>query len=407
MQQYLTEPLKANQLLEKLPENFTGERRANSQRLFLGALRYGHQIQAAIASLAKKRIKTNVRSILLVTGYELLASNEEKRAPIIHCAVEQSKRLVHPSTIGFINAVLRKLPQALAEAQECEDKAVRFSHPDWMIEHWKHELTEADLVGLLAWNQQLPKSYVKHYSGKSEAFAGTKSTVWPQFYEIKPEANWKTEILPLLGRDAFIKDPSTRLAPSLLAPQRGETILDLCAAPGGKSFDLAHEMEMDGRIVAVDLAGSRINRLRENLERLQTDKLKTTIFEADVLQLNPQDFEAADLPTSYDAVMLDAPCSNTGVIQRRTDVKWRLDSTDIQACAHLQKQLLEVAATFVRPGGRIVYSTCSIEKAENLEVVDHFLGSSVGSSFSLKDRSISLPWRTHHDGAAAFLLIRS
>ena len=104
--------------------------------------------------------------------------------------------------------------------------------------------------------------------------------------------------------------------------------------------------------------------------------------------------------------MLDAPCSNTGVIQRRTDVKWRLQHEDIANCAALQKQLLRSAAKFVKPGGRMIYSTCSIERAENSEVVHDFLNSKAGKSFQLDASQTSYPWETGHDGAGAFRLLR-
>jgi 16S rRNA (cytosine967-C5)-methyltransferase len=117
-------------------------------------------------------------------------------------------------------------------------------------------------------------------------------------------------------------------------------------------------------------------------------------------------FEDKSLPSAYDAVMLDAPCSNTGVIQRRTDVKWRLQPNDIKKCAKLQLQLLHSAARFVKAGGRITYSTCSIEAAENQLVVDAFLASKSGRLFKLEKAMASLPWETGHDGAGAFLLRR-
>jgi len=164
-------------------------------------------------------------------------------------------------------------------------------------------------------------------------------------------------------------------------------------------------MELDGHIVALDLPGNRIQRLSQNLENLATETLQCTILEGDLLELDDAAFEEQGLPTQYDAVMLDAPCSNTGVIQRRTDVKWRLRGRDVSNCAYLQKQLIAAAAQCVKPGGRLVYSTCSIEIDENMEVIDAFLNSEAGARFSLKDSVISLPWETGHDGAGAFLLI--
>jgi 16S rRNA (cytosine967-C5)-methyltransferase len=164
-------------------------------------------------------------------------------------------------------------------------------------------------------------------------------------------------------------------------------------------------MDRQGHIVALDLPGIRIARLSQNLKNLATETLQCTILEGDLLELSEEAFIEQALPTQYDAVMLDAPCSNTGVIQRRTDVKWRLRGKDVSNCAYLQKQLLGAAAHCVKPGGRLVYSTCSIEDDENIEVVDSFLKSDAGARFTLSDSAKSLPWITGHDGAGAFLLV--
>ena len=156
----------------------------------------------------------------------------------------------------------------------------------------------------------------------------------------------------------------------------------------------------------MDLPGKRIARLEENLSTLRSKDLKCEIVECDLLEMDTSTFEDKRLPSAYDAVMLDAPCSNTGVIQRRTDVKWRLQPKDIENCAKLQLQLLHSAARFVKAGGRITYSTCSIEAMENQLVVDEFLASKSGRVFKLEKAMVSLPWETGHDGAGAFLLRR-
>ena len=144
-------------------------------------------------------------------------------------------------------------------------------------------------------------------------------------------------------------------------------------------------MQGKGQIVAVDLPGKRIARLEENLSTLRSEDLKCEIVEnGDLLEMDSSTFEDKRLTSAYDAVMLDAPCSNTGVIQRRTDVKWRLHPKDIENCAKLQLQLLHSAARFVKAGGRITYSTCNIEAIENQLVVDEFLASKSGRLFKLE-----------------------
>lgn len=401
---YLTGDRKADQLLDELPAAFIGDRRAACQSLFLGALRHGHRTRAALKGLLHRKTKPGVEAIFLVTGYELLDAEPARHPKIIHHAVERSKALVNRFEQGFLNAVLRKLPAALAAIDPDAAPAAHYSHPAWLVARWRQEFPE-NCTRLLEWNQAVPATYLKIYDAAVERPAGLEPTDWPQFYKITGHVSWKGDLLPLLNQgNAYVKDPSTRLAPALLAAQPGESVLDLCAAPGGKAFDLAHAMHRKGRIVAVDLPGKRIARLRQNLDSLRSPDLACAIVESDVLDLGADTFATLDLPGQYDAVMLDAPCSNTGVIQRRTDVKWRLRAQDIEACAKLQLQLLHSAARFVRPGGRLVYSTCSIEEAENRAVVDAFLESQSGGRFQLEAAEISHPWATGHDGAGAFLL---
>jgi 16S rRNA (cytosine967-C5)-methyltransferase len=396
---------KADQLLEALPDDFTGPQRATCQSLFLGALRFGHRTQAALKHLLRKKAKPRLQATLFVTGYELLVADPERHPKIIHHAVERSKGRVNRFEQGFLNAVLRKLPAELSKIDPNSHPAAFFSHPEWLVEHWARMFPD-HFRELLEWNQRTPQTYLKAF--EVDSFPSTVTpTEWAQFHKIESGASWKSEVRPLLNQGkAYIKDPSTRLASGLLAAKPEESVLDLCAAPGGKAFDIAHAMRQSGQIVAVDLPGKRLDRLRENLLALTSPSLACAIVDGDLLALSKSDFSSAGLPTTYDAVMLDAPCSNTGVIQRRTDVKWRLQPKDIQQCADLQLKLLAASAKFVKERGRIVYSTCSIEPAENQEIIDAFLRSEFGQQFRLRDKAISLPWETNHDGAGAFLLER-
>ena len=407
VESYFSSKLKADQLLEQLPNEFTGERRAICQSLFLGALRHGHCVDAALKPLVKKSPRSIVKAVLFVAGYEMSEAEEVKLPKIVHHAVEQSKKIVAKSELGFLNAVLRKLPHSLQQVSCSENLGAKFSHPQWLIDHWIKEFGAETTEKLLRWNQQTPKTYLKVYKTTGELSETLVPTKWESFHKAADGVSWKHDILPLLNQgNAYAKDPSTRIATELLAPQAGETVLDLCAAPGGKAFDMAYAMSQRGTIIAVDLPGKRIQRLRENLSTLKSDSLLIKVIEKDLLELSHSDFEKQKLPVLFDAVMLDAPCSNTGVIQRRTDVKWRLRQSDIKNCVKLQKKLITAAAQFVKPGGRLAYSTCSIERSENLGVIDAFLKSPAGQEFTLKDSQLSYPWQSGHDGAGVSILVR-
>ena len=404
---YLTNECKADQLLEKLNEKYLVNHRATCQSLFLGALRHGHHTRAALKCLLRKKTRAGVEAILLVTGFELIDADFERSPKIIHNAVERSKSLINRFEQNFLNAVLRKLPDALRTFTKNDAPAAYYSHPDWLVARWKKEFPHT-YPHLLEWNQLIPPNYIKIYDSKIMLPDGLKKTAWPQFYKITSQISWKNDLYPLLNQgSAYIKDPSTRIGPELLSPKPEQSVLDLCSAPGGKAYDIAHSMDGRGLIVAVDLPSKRIKLLKENLESLKFSNLDFEIVEYDLLKLNPVIFKDLNLPTEYDAVMLDAPCSNTGVIQRRTDVKWRLKNQDFNSCVKLQSKLLFAAATFVKLGGRLVYSTCSIEAAENQQVVTRFLASTPGNCFKLVNSVISYPWVTGHDGAGAFLLERT
>jgi 16S rRNA (cytosine967-C5)-methyltransferase len=342
----------------------------------------------------------------MLAGAEMERQDPETHAKIVHFTVEHSKKFVSEAEIGFLNALLRKLPGAMAKINR-RALAAHHSHPDWLVEHWLTEWGELSTAKLLHWNQQIPCNYIKLETTIEQISPKLQTTQWPKFYKVAPKTNWSASIVPLLNRGiAYIKDPSTRLAAELLAPIAGEPVLDLCAAPGGKAFDIAQQMKGQGLLVAVDLPGNRIPQLKENLAQITQAAFQTAVLEKDVLKLQPADFSDRGLPSAYPAVMLDAPCSNTGVIQRRIDVKWRLQARDISSCAELQLHLLQKAAGFVAKAGRLVYSTCSIELTENIAVVQKFLDSPAGAEFELSDERISLPWETGHDGAGAFLLKR-
>jgi 16S rRNA (cytosine967-C5)-methyltransferase len=408
LEAYFSAKLKADQILDLLPKSFIGQRRASCQSLFLGALRHGHRCRAAYLPFLRKSPRPIVEAVLLVAGYEFATEPAERHPKIVHYAVERSKHLLRPHERGFINAVLRKLPAAIASFDAVAEPAAYYSHPKWLVAHWLETFGPEATRALLNWNQQIPEQYLRIYEKPDELPALLLATGWEGFYRIARSTDWQQEIAPLLrGGKAYIKDPSTRLAPALLAPAPGMDVLDLCAAPGGKSFDLAHHMHDSGRLVAVDLPGKRSARFEENCRKLSGRGLEVGRFEHDLLALEPSQLRARNLPTEYDAVMLDAPCSNTGVIQRRTDVKWRLKPADIGKCAHLQKALLRAAAEFVKPGGRLVYSTCSVEAEENRKVVKAFLRSPSGAAFREVDAKLSLPWETGHDGAGAFLLLKT
>ena len=193
----------------------------------------------------------------------------------------------------------------------------------------------------------------------------------------------------------IVQDPATAGAVELLDVAPGQSVLDFCAAPGGKTAQIAWRLAGTGRLVAQEVNPRRLARLKENLARLRLSSVEA-------MQTIPQS-RNPPIP-QFDRVLVDAPCSNTGVLRRRPDARWRWNAEHLKQLVALQAQILDAAAPFVAPGGRLVYSTCSNEPEENGEQVAAFLARH--PDFAEVARRESLPFETGHDGAFACALER-
>jgi 16S rRNA (cytosine967-C5)-methyltransferase len=401
-------------LLGGLPRALGRAERARCQHLLFGAVRHLGRIEAALRPMLPRPPRTQLRVVLLLTGFELIEAGEAggekdegKTARIVHHAVEKTKTFASAPEARLVNAVARKLaaafaaqtpPAALASGDML---AEWFSHPSWLVARWLARFGAEATRSLLEWNQRPAPVYARWRTAEAPP-PWLQPTKWPGFYEVTT-GHW-SEVAPLLeAGKIYLQDPGTRLAVELLAPQPGEVVLDVCAAPGGKSLLIADAMKT-GRLVAMDLPGERIDRLKENLARV--GGMEVALVQGDVVFGAEHLLRSHRLPEEYSAVLLDAPCSNTGVMRHRVDVKWRLQEGDFRKHAVQQLAQLHAAARLVAPGGRLVYSTCSLDAEENGRVVAAFFESRAGGPFKLERECVSVPWESGHDGAAAFLLRR-
>jgi len=404
VQRYEQKPTKADTLLGNLPETISSINKRICQSLFLGVIRYLNLIDYTLDPLMRKRPRPALRGLLRVATFELLEADAPTRPKVVDHAVENTKKIMSEGEARFVNAILRKVPEALDEffnQNKQEDLpwlAIRYSHPEWLVERWVAQFGLESTRELLAWDQQPAPVYVRVWGGDLPDCL--KETQWEGFYLYKGK-DW-SQVKKRVGQGrAYVQDPSTRIAPGLVQIEQEGRVLDLCAAPGGKSMQLGQKLGAKGQLVALDLPGARIKRLRENLARLRN--VPYSIVEADLLEATPESLEGNGLPGAWDVVFLDAPCSNTGVLRRRPDAKWRLQAGDIIKMASLQLKLLKKASEFVAPGGELVYNTCSIEKEENQGVIEVFLKEE-SNRFRLVKSDISYPFEKHHDGGGAFLL---
>jgi len=292
---------------------------------------------------------------------------------------------------SLINAVLRRACRESAELQAqvaTLPLETRTSHPTWLIEHWLGLFGPEKTAALCEWNQQ-------------------PAPICARINRLHPEMTTAAddfivcETLPreeLAAGKFYMQDPSTALAPRLLAPLHGQRVLDACAAPGGKTALLAQLMENTGEIIACDISPGRLRRLEGNLRRLHVTNTR----------IEEHDWSEPQIPAfaqnGFDRILLDVPCSNSGVMRRRVDVRWRLQPEDITAQTQTQERLLRNGLQVLKPGGILVYSTCSIEPAENEQLVARVLESTSGFE-PIKVRQ-SFPPDDHIDGAFATAIRR-
>ena len=281
--------------------------------------------------------------------------------------------------------------------------ALHYSHPPWLVRRWILQFGMAQTLELLRWNQSPPHLYVRMRKGTPPP-DGCHPSPWSGYWHW--DHNQRAELLPLLKQGlAYVQDPFARSPVALLSPEPGMRILELCAAPGGKSTLLAEHMQGKGELHCVDLPGPRLDRLRANLGSLpESWQSAIHIHGLDLTIDHPDHAPPAEWKGRFDAVMLDTPCGNTGVIRRRPDVKNRLTEESLAKITEIQRKLLTRAIQWVRPGGRLVYSTCSLEPEENRQQIETLLASPEGRSLQCGAFHEHFPPRQNHDGGGVYLL---
>jgi 16S rRNA (cytosine967-C5)-methyltransferase len=370
---------------------FSAMDRAFVMETFFGIVRNLSRLDFLIGQLRDGPVDDETRAILRLGLYQIF---HMRTAP--HAAVNETVELSARAR-GLVNAILRRALReqpALESALAAAPISVRTSHPDFLVGRWHQTFGVEATDRLCAWDNEPAEVHIRANGLKvtvGELLRGgtdaEPTAAHPEMLKVKTlPFSWIAHGL------CYVQDPSTLMACDLLAPLPGERVLDACAAPGGKTSYLAQLMENEGRIVACDLYESRVARLRENLQRLGVRN--TQILVHDCMQAG----EPLE-PESFDRILVDAPCSNTGVLRRRVDVRWRLTDEDFIRMPAQQLALVRRTATLLRPGGTLVYSTCSLEPEENDRLVDQALAAVPGLRFVESRRT--LPFVDSVDGAFA------
>jgi 16S rRNA (cytosine967-C5)-methyltransferase len=404
------------------------------QEITYGVVRWQATLDWLIARKTSGREqKPALQNLLRLGLYQIFWLDRIPDHAAVHETVELAKQNGFGSQAGFVNAVLRGYLREQDETRKLlaglkiSQPALGWSHPEWLVARWQQRWGIEKTASLLEWNNTPPKTFARvntlkfrrdelHESQTSGIKSGTRITRPSEFKDVGDlltrwreenveydfvRRDWLEENLvfelkshpPLNSLASFrdgwfyIQDSSTLLAVCKLGPQPGETILDFCAAPGGKTTFIAQLMNNQGRIIAHDVSEERLKWIQENCARLGVTCVETIL--PSTLNLQPS--------TGFDRVLVDAPCSNTGVMRRRVDLRWRIQPEEIERLRAAQLDLLKQAATQLKPGGALVYSTCSLEPEENQEVVKQFLSEHAG--FKLKGERELLPFIDGVDGA--------
>jgi 16S rRNA (cytosine967-C5)-methyltransferase len=367
--------------------NLSRKDAALTTEIVYGTLSRMNTLDWMIGQIAKKpgaKLEPWVRNLLRLSLYQLRFLDRIPDHAVVHAAVDEAKRRGHAGSSGFVNGVLRGYLRNQAsiviprEWPKFKRIAIEYSHPEWLVKRWLSIYGEETTVAICAMNNLPPAMHLRinllkgslgHVSAAlAEEIAGVctqPSRLLPQGLQVKGGGN-------LAEARAFhqglftIQDESSMLVGLALDVKSGMRVLDTCAAPGGKTTHLAELMGNQGEILALDIHPHKLGLIEETAERLGITIIKTRAADARSLPVELSQ-------EKFDRVLVDAPCSGFGVIRRKPDLKWRKRSQDIPMIAEMQGHILQEAAKWVKPGGKLVYSTCTIDPQENQRVVKQFV----------------------------------
>jgi 16S rRNA (cytosine967-C5)-methyltransferase len=382
-----------------LDDNVDTRDAALATELSFGILRWQRLLDFIIdrqLSKATKKLDTEVRIAARLGAYQLLFLDRVPARAAVNESVELVKRARKSSAASLVNAILHKIAgkssggkAAAAEIASllpndlplAEKLGIQLSHPTWMVERWLKSFGERPTRSLLEANNRVPalSGYLLHAERRAEAMRSLERAGC----RIQPgrllRQAWAVEEGNPVASDAVpngwvvIQDEASQAVAHLLEAQPGDRILDLCAAPGGKTLLLARAVASNGRVTAADLHEYRVRAMRKRFEHVGVRNVEAVVLDGTA----PLPFERP-----FDRILVDVPCSGTGTLARHPEIRWKLRVEDLSDLHGRQVRLLRNALSHLAPGGRLVYSTCSLELEENESVVEEVLAAA-GDDFRL------------------------
>lgn len=365
-----------------------------------GTLRWRGQIDAQLSHYLRQPLTKSdplIRNLLRVSAYQLLFLDKIPDYAAVNEAVELAKIHSGAKTAGFVNGVLRNFLRDKHRGPGQKDEsaaglAIAYSHPEWLVKRWLEEFGVEPAKALMRANNEKAPLVLRVNLLKCtrdelldrllKAGIAAKATRWsPQGVSLASGS--AVEKLPGFSEGFFqVQGEASQLVTYLLSPRPGERILDACAAPGGKSTHIAEVMHDHGEVIAIDISARGIEKIRENVARLTLGSIR-------VMRADASHEFTESLHASYDRILVDAPCSGLGTLRGHPETKWHRNESDIRRLASLQSKILDQVASHLKPGGVLVYATCTLTCDENEHVVEAFLTRQ--RSFELQDAARYLP----------------
>lgn len=341
-----------------------------------------------------KRIHKIILSILEMAIYQMYFLDKVPDYSIVDESVNLAKIYGNRGSISFTNGILRSISKKDAPQVKIEDSidnlSTFYSHPKFYTEYFYNNYGEEFTKKLLKANNEMPPFTIRVNTlktSKSDLMSNLKELgfeIEETFYDnalniLNPKGIIDTKYFE--EGHFYVQDLGSILVASFLNPRENSSLLDLCAAPGGKTTHLAELMNNTGEIMACDKSQGKIKLIQENAKRLGVKNIETRVNDARVLN--------KDFIDKFDYVLVDAPCSGTGLYRKKPDIKWNKDLEDIKSLAEVQLEILDKAKDYVKDGGELLYSTCSLSKIENEDVVNKFLENNKNFKIKkLRDREV-------------------
>jgi 16S rRNA (cytosine967-C5)-methyltransferase len=380
---------RANDLIDQTirKHGFTEQDRSFLTELVYGTIRWQGNLDWVMAQFitpAKlRKTQPEILEILRLGIYQLLHLKGVADYAAVSESVELAKKYGNQGASGFVNAILRnvirnidKIPYPDINKNAVKHIAVRYSHPEWMVKRWLDRYGVEQTIALCSANNFRPSLYMRTNTLKAsrqqlidsleeDGVSASPSQHIPESVEVT-ELNFSLDKLSSYTQGLFqVQDESSMLIGHILDPKPGETVVDACAAPGGKSTHIAELMQNKGKVMSFDTDGRRLNMLNESSQRLGISIIET--IEGDARNIGH------NLKSEVDRILVDAPCTGLGVLRRRVEARWRRTPEQIMEFSELQYEMLEGVSNFVKTDGVLVYCTCTIEPEENQQVVEKFL----------------------------------